>query len=135
MKKVLMVILLFLIGILNINASSIEKVSDNMYILADAPTITGFGDGEQSCSDILGPTLTEFVKLGITVVRIGGAIIAIVNGMLKLIPAVISKDASALNKAFDKCVKMAIILAVICFFPLILNLIGTIFKFDMSCIA
>lgn len=135
MKKVLMIMLLFLIGMLNVNASSFEEVSDNMYILADTPTITSFGTGEESCSDILGPTFTELVKLGISIVRIGGSIIAIVNGMLQLVPAIMSKDASALKKALDKCVMMAIILAVIALFPLILNLIGMIFKFDMSCLA
>lgn len=135
MKKVLMIMLLFLIGMLNVNASSFEGVSDNMYILADTPTITSFGTGEESCSDILGPTFTELVKLGISIVRIGGSIIAIVNGMLQLVPAIMSKDASALKKALDKCVMMAIILAVIALFPLILNLIGMIFKFDMSCLA
>lgn len=135
MKKVLMIMLLFLIGMLNVNASSFEEVSDNMYILADTPTITSFGTGEESCSDILGPTFTELVKLGISIVRIGGSIIAIVNAMLQLVPVIMSKDASALKKALDKCVMMAIILAVIALFPLILNLIGMIFKFDMSCLA
>lgn len=135
MKKILMIMLLFLIGVLNVNASSVEGVSGNMYILADTPTITSFGTGEESCSDILGPTFTELVKLGISIVRIGGSIIAIVNAMLQLVPAIMSKDASALKKALDKCVVMAIILAVIALFPLILNLIGMIFKFDMSCLV
>lgn len=135
MKKVLIIMLLFLIGILNVNASSVESVSGNMYILAETPTITNFGTGEESCSDILGPTFTELVKIGISIVRIGGSIIAIVNAMLQLIPAIMSKDAGALKKALDKCVMMAIILAVIALFPLILNLIGMIFKFDMSCLA
>lgn len=98
MKKVLIIMLLFLIGILNVNASSVESVSGNMYILAETPTITNFGTGEESCSDILGPTFTELVKLGISIVRIGGSIIAIVNAMLQLVPAIMSKMQELLKK-------------------------------------
>lgn len=133
MKKVLLILSLFLISFINVNASTIYNL-DNTYILSE-PTLNNFGSGEESCSDILGPTMTEIVKLGIDIVRIGGAIIAIVNGMLKLIPAIMSKDANALKKATDKCITMAIVLAVICLFPTILHIIGTLFKFDMSCIA
>ena len=135
MKKVLIIMLLFLIGILNVNASSVESVSGNMYILAETPTITNFGTGEESCSDILGPTFTELVKLGISIVRRGGSIIAIVNAMLQLVPAIMSKDAEALSKAARTCVIMAIILVFCALFPWLLNLIGSIFKWDVSCIV
>ena len=33
-----------------------------------------------------------------------------------------------------KCIRMAIVLAIIGIFPSIINFIGSIFKFDLSCI-
>ena len=55
--------------------------------------------------------------------------------MLKLIPAIMSKDAEALSKAARTCVIMAIILVFCALFPWLLNLIGSIFKWDVSCIV
>ncbi|UKI58146.1 MAG: hypothetical protein L6V81_01505 [Clostridium sp.] len=100
-----------------------------------APNLTGFGNTGDSCSAVLGPTLTALVKEAVKWVRIAGAIIAIVNGMLKLIPAIMSKDAEALSKAARTCVTMAIILVFCALFPWLLNLIGSIFKWDVSCIV
>lgn len=132
MKKIIMIFLLFTMSVVNVNA----KVLDNsMLILTEEPTVTDFGNGEESCSDILGPTLTELVKYGITIVRIAGGVIALVNGMMQILPAVMSKDANALKKAIDKCVIMVIVLAAICLFPTILNILGKLFQFDMSCLA
>ena len=102
---------------------------------AGDPTLDGFGDPKTPCSDVLGPTLTALVKEAIKWVRIAGAIIAIVNGMLKLIPAIMSKDAEALNKAIKTCITMAIILVFCVLFSWLLNLIGTLFKWDVSCIV
>ena len=98
------------------------------------PSKVGFGEGGDSCSEVLGPTLTAFVKEAVKWVRIAGAIIAIVNGMLKLIPAIMSKDAEALNKAFKTCIIMAIILVFCVLFDWLLGLIGSIFKWDVSCV-
>ena len=99
------------------------------------PSLTGFGNTGDSCSAVLGTTFTALVKEVIKWVRIAGGIIAIVNGMLKLIPAIMSKDAEALSKAARTCVIMAIILVFCALFPWLLNLIGSIFKWDVSCIA
>ena len=99
------------------------------------PTKTGFGNTGDSCSSVLGPTLTALVKEAIKWVRIAGAIIAIVNGMLKLIPAIMSKDAEALNKAFRTCITMAIILVFCLLFDWLLGFIGSIFKWDVSCVV
>ena len=101
----------------------------------DGPSLTGFGEGGDSCSAVLGTTFTALVKEVIKWVRIAGGIIAIVNGMLKLIPAIMSKDAEALSKAARTCVIMAIILVFCALFPWLLNLIGSIFKWDVSCIV
>lgn len=98
------------------------------------PTQVGFGEGGDSCSEVLGSTLTALVKEAVKWVRIAGAIIAIVNGMLKLIPAIMSKDAEALNKAFRTCIIMAIVLVFCVLFDWLLGLIGSIFKWDVSCI-
>ena len=97
--------------------------------------MTGFGEGGDSCSAVLGTTFSALVKEVIKWVRIAGGIIAIVNGMLKLIPAIMSKDAEALSKAARTCVIMAIILVFCALFPWLLNLIGSIFKWDVSCIV
>ena len=102
---------------------------------AGDPTLDGFGDPKTPCSEVLGPTLTALVKEAIKWVRIAGAIIAIVNAMLKLIPAIMSKDAEALNKAIKTCITMAIILVFCVLFSWLLNLIGTLFKWDVSCIV
>ena len=92
-----------------------------------------FGDS-QTCEELLGPNLTKVVKAGIKIIQIAGAIIAIVNGMISLIPAVLAKDADGLQKASKKLITMAIILAIIFIFPTIIKLIGNLFKFDTSCI-
>ncbi len=102
---------------------------------ASDPTLDGFGNPKTPCSEVLGPTLTALVKEAIKWVRIAGAIIAIVNGMLKLIPAIMSKNAEALNKAIKTCITMAIILVFCVLFSWLLNLIGTLFKWDVSCIV
>ncbi|UKI58144.1 MAG: hypothetical protein L6V81_01495 [Clostridium sp.] len=123
------------------NASEIEDQNhhtpgnSNLGAGLKPPSKVGFGEGGDSCSAVLGPTLTALVKEAVKWVRIAGAIIAIVNGMLKLIPAIMSKDAEALSKAARTCVIMAIILVFCALFPWLLNLIGSIFKWDVSCIV
>ncbi len=92
-------------------------------------------DSQMSCSDLLGPNLTKVVHAGINVIQIAGAIIAILNGMVTLIPAVMSKDADGLKKASKKLVSMAVILAVIFLLPSLLRIIGDLLGFDISCIV
>ena len=123
------------------NASEIEDQNhhtpgnSNLGASLKDPSLTGFGNTGDSCSAVLGTTFTALVKEVIKWVRIAGGIIAIVNGMLKLIPAIMSKDAEALSKAARTCVIMAIILVFCALFPWLLNLIGSIFKWDVSCIV
>ena len=50
--------------------------------------------------------------------------------MIILLPAVTSKDADGLRKASSKCVKLAVILAVIEIFPSVIKLIGALFGWD-----
>ena len=54
--------------------------------------------------------------------------------MIIMIPAVVAKDADGLKKASLKCVKIAVVLAIIEIFPTIIKLVGIIFGFDVSCI-
>lgn len=94
----------------------------------------GFGKSGELCSGILGGNLSKVVKLGITILRIAGAIIAIVNGMISLIPAIMSKDPESLKKAGRKCMLMGCILLAIGVFPTILKFIAKVFSYDVSCI-
>ena len=69
----------------------------------------------------------------LSLLRIGASIIAIVNGMLIILPAVISKDADALKKSEKKLIILAIVLVLIILLPTLLNVIGNIFGYDLSC--
>ncbi len=101
-------------------------------IKADAPSIP---EGTLSnCNEILGANLTAIVKASITILEILGAIIAIVKGMMTLIPPILAKDADALQKASKTLVNMAIILVVIFIFKPLLRFIGSLLEFDISCI-
>ena len=83
----------------------------NGYIpqLPDMPEVPG----PTTCSNLLGPNLVKVVKAAIRIIQIVGAIIAIVKGMMILIPPILSKDSDALKKASSTLVTMAIILVII----------------------
>lgn len=104
----------------------------NGYIpqLPDMPEVPG----PTTCSNLLGPNLVKVVKAAIRIIQIVGAIIAIVKGMMILIPPILSKDSDALKKASSTLVTMAIILVIIFLFPTILRVIGSVLGFDLSCI-
>ena len=87
-----------------------------------------------NCETILGSNLTAIVKVSITIIQIAGAIIAIVKGMMTLIPPILAKDADALKKASKTLTTMAIVLVIIFLFRPILRFIGNILDFDTSCI-
>ena len=114
------------------NQSVIDGI-ENYEFTSELPS-QGFGEGGETCEAIVGKNIAKLIKLALNVLRIAGAIIAIVNGMMKLIPAVVSKDPEALKKAGNSCAKMAVILLVIGVFATILRVIGKIFGDDLSCI-
>lgn len=87
------------------------------------------------CIRILGKDLAAIVKASITILQIVGAIIAIVKGMMTLVPPILAKDADALKKAGSTLTKMAIILVIIFLFKPLLNFIGGLLDFDTSCIV
>ena len=101
----------------------------------DVPTIPGSNDNsKKECSKVLGKNFTQIVKTSIVIIQVVAAIIAIVKGMMVLIPPILSKDSDALKKAFKTLTTMAIILVIIFLFKPLLRFIGNILDFDLSCI-
>lgn len=108
-----------------------------IFVYADTPALDGptITDKVINCKDLLGPNLMKLVSFVLDTLRIGASIIAIVNGMLIILPAVISKDADALKKSEKKLIILAIVLILIILLPTLLNIIGNIFGYDLSCFA
>ena len=86
-----------------------------------------------NCKELLGTNLTAIVKAFITILQVAAAIIAIVKGMIILIPAVIAKDADSLKKQSSTLVKMAVILLLVFLLPVFVKVIGHMLDFDLSC--
>ena len=132
MKKIihltLVVILIFFVYMQSVKGLGLSTVN----ILDVVPKIE-FADKVDSCYDLMGQNLTNVIKAGVKIIQIVGAIIAIVNGMIMLIPAVMSKNADELVKVSRKLVIMAIILAMIFIIPALLRIIGHLFNYDLSC--
>ena len=132
MKKIihltLVVILIFFVYMQSVKGLGLSTVN----ILDVVPKIE-FADKVDSCYDLMGSNLTNVIKAGVKIIQIVGAIIAIVNGMIMLIPAVMSKNADELVKVSRKLVIMAIILAMIFIIPALLRIIGHLFNYDLSC--
>ena len=117
------------------NAALREEIFERLKHGGKRPVIREFlFGGYMTCSQILGPNLTKVVHAGIRAMQIVGAILAIVWGMMTLIPAIISKDAEGLKKSEKKLVLMAIILLCIFLLPYLIRWIGNLFDLDVSCI-
>ena len=121
--KILFVFLCFFI-MYKVNASDLDINGTGLDIPFERMT----------CSELVGPNLVKIIHLFITIVRIVGAIIAIVSGMLTFVPAVASDDADALKKAYKKAIQLFIILVVIGIFPSLVKIIGKIAGLDLSCL-
>ena len=102
----------------------------------DYKTLSDFkiDDSDITCTEVLGPIMSKVVKSTITIVQVVCAIIALVNGMLVLLPAVLAKDADALKKASKTLVSLSVVLALVIIFKPIVRIIGTLFEYDVSCI-
>ena len=124
MKRKYLKIILFIVLLIGTTLVRADGFDDPVLPSGDIST----------CGEILGPNLTAIVKASITILQIAGAIIAIVKGMMILIPPILAKDADALKKASKKLVNMAIILVIIFIFRPILRFIGSLLDFDISCI-
>lgn len=94
----------------------------------------GFGKEGQKCIEVVGESLSKIIKTTINILRIAGAVIAILKGMTLLIPPIVNKDADSLKKAGNQCIKLAIVLLLIGVFPTIIRFIGYLFKYDVTCI-
>lgn len=108
-----------------------------IFVYADTPTLDGptITDKVINCKDLLGPNLMKLVSFALDTLRIGASIIAIINGMIILIPALIAKDADALKKSEKKLITLAIVLVLIMLIPTLLIAIGNLFGYDLSCFA
>ena len=124
MKKIFKILFIFICFFIIYKVNATELNSTTLDIASESMT----------CADILGPNLIKILKLFIAVIRIAGAIIAIITGMLSYIPAIVSDDASALKKANKKLIMILIILVVIGLFPTLIRVIGRIAGFDLSCL-
>ena len=91
-------------------------------------------DSKMTCQDIFGPLLMQIIKGSIIIVQIVCAIIAILNGMLILLPAVVTKDADSLKKSSQTLAKMGILLALVIIFKPLVRIIATLLEYDVSCI-
>ena len=115
-----------------------QKLRDEIEKLGTASmnlNAPGFGTGSQTCRELLKPNLIKIIKLAMNTLRIVGAIIAIIKGMTLLIPPIINGEADKLKQAGRKCVKLGIVLLIIGVFPTIINFIGYVLKYDLSCIT
>ena len=132
MKKVLIIVLILFFAFF-VRTPEIEALTDISVISEVKVPDVEFNESVNTCNKILGTNLTKVLNASITAVQIISAIIAIVMGMIKLVPAIMSKDADGLKAASKSLVIMAIILALVFSLPSIIKLIGSIFKFDTSC--
>ncbi len=113
-----------------------DKIREEAYTSYEVkvPEIPTEDPSKNTCEQILGENLTAILKVAITIMQIVGAIIAIVKGMMTLIPPILAKDADALKKASKTLVTMAIILVIIFLFRPLLRFLGNLLDFDISCI-
>ncbi len=118
-----------------------EEIRKETYIktLFNKVYLPGLGEGSfgpsgQKCEDVFQKNGIKIIRGIVNALRILGAIIAITNAMITLVPAVISKDADGLKKAGRKLVVMAVVLAIVGILPSIVYLIGVVFGYDLSCI-
>ena len=124
MKKIFKILFIFICFFVIYRVNATELNSTTIDISSESMT----------CAQILGPNLVKILKLFISGLRIAGAIIAIIKGMLAYIPAIVSDDAAALKKANKTVIKILIILALLGLLPTIIRVIGRIAGFDLSCL-
>ncbi len=117
----------------NLISSTQSEMQEARAWLDKGFTNSGISNKDLKCEEMLGKNLTKILKFVLEVLSIAGAIIAIVNSMISLIPALIAKDAEALKKAQSKCITMAIVLVLILLLPTLLTFMGNIFGYDLTC--
>ena len=107
------------------------------FVYATTPTLDGptIAQDIVNCKELLGPNLIKIISFIFSTLRVGASIIAIVNAMYILLPAVIAKDADALKKSEKKLITLAIVLVLIMLLPTLIMAIGNLFGYDLSCFA
>lgn len=94
------------------------------------------GQNTMSCSELLGTGLTALIGTFIKAVKIAAVFIAVVMGMMNFLPVISGKAPEGeLKKAFQKSIKLLIVLVIVVSFSDILDVIGKLFGFDLSCIS
>ena len=134
MKKKVIILFLFIFMSLMFLPKVNAEVINILDFQGELSTV-GFGEAGQTCTQVLGTNLSKILSFSINALRLIGAITAIVKGMTSLIPPITSGDASALNKAIRKCIKLGIVLLLIGIFPSIIKFIGYLFRYDLTCIT
>ena len=117
-----------------------EEIMEQIYHSYEegtAPTAVspGIGSEVKTCQEILGKNLTKIVHAFITIIQIASAIIAIVKGMMILIPPIVAKDADALKKASSTLILLGIVLVIVLLFKPLIIFLGRILELDVSCIV
>ncbi|NLC48054.1 MAG: hypothetical protein GX758_01660 [Tenericutes bacterium] len=135
-KKIILIILALFIGVSNVKAYSAPNLNiiHTSNILTSSFPDYGFGESKMTCSELVGENLAKVLKAFTLILKIAGAIIAIVSGMMAFIPAIVSSNADAFKKATKKFVNMSIVLVLILLLPSLLVLIGNLFNYDLTCI-
>lgn len=141
MKKIIILLLMAIsifLFIENVDASELNLDLDLINILdttePQAPDLD-VSKESQSCKELLGIGLTSIVQLFVKGVKIAAVIIAVVIGMWNFVPPIMSGNPDGeLKKAFNKSIKLMIVLVIVVAFPELLNLIGKFFNLDLSCI-
>lgn len=132
-KKVIILFLFIFLSLMFLPKVNAEVI--NILDFQGGLSTGGFGESGQTCTQVLGANLSKILGFSLNTLRLIGAITAIVKGMTLLIPPITSGDASALNKAIRKCIKLGIVLLIIGVFPSIIKFIGYLFKYDLTCVT
>lgn len=114
--------------------SNLEFNNNNNGDSPSTPDGWQISDEDMTCEELLGSNLTKVVNVGITLIRIVGALAMIIFGITAYIPAVSGDNPELLKKANSKAIKMGIILILIILLPSLVKIIGNIFDFDLSCL-
>lgn len=119
--------------------STMEDIQSDLNFKSDgdSPNVPDGWDistEDMTCEELLGSNLTKIVNVGVTAIRVIGALATIIFGIVAYIPAVSGDNPELLKKANSKAIKMGIILIIILLLPSLVKIIGNIFDFDLTCL-
>ncbi len=119
--------------------STMEDIQSDLDFKSDGdspnvPDGWNISDEEMTCEELLGSNLTKIVNVGVTAIRVIGALATIIFGIVAYIPAVSGDNPELLKKANSKAIKLGIILIFILLLPSLVKIIGNVFDFDLTCL-